>query len=105
MVFCIFKGGKYVKWIIRWISEKMDGVRAYWDGHKLYSRQGKEFPAPPHFVEGLPKVPLDGELWMGRGSYDNLMSTLKSKNGEWDLVKYFIFDLPSSQDTFASRYQ
>src|ERR1700754_1612247 len=29
-----------------WLSEKLDGVRAYWDGHRLISRLGNTFHAP-----------------------------------------------------------
>ncbi len=48
------------------LSEKLDGVRAYWDGHQFISRQGNRFHAPPWFIVGLPDVPLDGELWLAR---------------------------------------
>ena len=47
-----------------WVSEKLDGVRAYWDGESLFSRGGNRFNPPPGFVEGFPALPLDGELWM-----------------------------------------
>ena len=49
-----------------WMSEKLDGVRAYWDGHGFMSRQGNRYHAPDWFVAGLPDVPLDGELWLAR---------------------------------------
>jgi len=52
-----------------WVSEKLDGVRARWDGKQLISRGGKIFIAPAWFVQGFPNKPLDGELWMGRGHY------------------------------------
>src|SRR5213080_903258 len=45
-----------------WMSEKLDGVRAYWDGRQFLSRQGNLYHAPDWFVEGLPGVPLDGAL-------------------------------------------
>lgn len=44
------------------MSEKLDGVRAYWDGKQFLSRQGNLYLAPEWFVAGLPDVPLDGEL-------------------------------------------
>src|SRR5437879_3286425 len=49
-----------------WMSEKLDGVRAYWDGKQFLSRLGNRYHAPDWFVEGLPDVPLDGELWLAR---------------------------------------
>lgn len=45
-----------------WLSEKLDGVRAYWDGHAFISRLGNTYVAPEWFAEGLPDHPLDGEL-------------------------------------------
>ena len=49
-----------------WLSEKLDGVRAYWDGRQFLSRLGNLFHAPDWFVDGFPSVPLDGELWIDR---------------------------------------
>jgi DNA ligase-1 len=46
-----------------WMSEKLDGIRAYWDGKRLFSRQGKQLPVPSTFALGMPDIPLDGELW------------------------------------------
>src|SRR5688572_1079238 len=43
-----------------WMSEKLDGVRAYWDGRRFISRLGNPYVAPDWFVAGLPAVPLDG---------------------------------------------
>ena len=55
----------------------MDGVRAYWNGKKLMSRHGKDIECPSWFTEGLPiGVKLDGELWMGRESFDKLRGAL-----------------------------
>ena len=42
------------------VSEKLDGVRAIWDGETLRFRSGKQINAPKWFVDGLPKTPLDG---------------------------------------------
>ena len=51
------------------MSEKLDGVRAYFDGQHFYSRQGNRFYAPDWFTQGLPPIPLDGELWIGRKAF------------------------------------
>jgi len=59
-----------------WISEKLDGVRAYWDGRDFYSRQGNPFPVPEWFKEGLPTdQALDGELWCGRQKFRQVKTT------------------------------
>ncbi len=36
------------------MSEKLDGVRAYWDGKQFLSRQGNLYHAPDWFTAGLP---------------------------------------------------
>lgn len=38
-------------------------------------------PTPDWFTEALPKVPLDGELWCGRGLFHKTMSIVKKKVG------------------------
>ena len=75
-----------------WASEKYDGVRAIWNGRKLLSRHGKDLKAPAWFTKDLPKNHrLDGELWLGRGRFDELVSVIQK--GEWLAVKFLIFDL------------
>ena len=89
-----------------WASEKLDGVRAYWDGHQLLSRQGNVYPAPSWFTAGFPDHPLDGELWIGRSTFEQLISIVRTEtqnNPRWKQVKYMVFDLPDSNATFAQR--
>ena len=86
------------------MSEKMDGIRAYWDRTKLLSRRGKDISVPQWFLEDFPSIPLDGELWMGRGKYEQLIGIIKSTQRSWSEVKYVIFDLPSSKLPFESRW-
>src|SRR4051812_32021339 len=72
----------------------MDGVRAYWDGRNLISKHGRIIHAPTFFTEGLPPVTLDGELWMGRNTFEKLRAVLNSHVG-WRDVGYYIIDIPS----------
>ena len=91
-----------------WVSEKLDGVRAYWDGRRLLSRSGNRFNAPPWFVEHFPHVPLDGELWMGRGTFERLSGAVRRQipdDAEWRGIRFMVFDLPSSPATFDRRLQ
>ena len=76
-----------------WVSEKFDGVRAIWTGTRLLSRHGKDLKAPKWFTDGLPDERLDGELWMGRGTFDQLLSTIQRKGGDWAGVMFMVFDL------------
>lgn len=88
-----------------WVSEKFDGVRAIWNGRKLLSRHGKDLKAPAWFTAGLPKnVRLDGELWMGRGTFDALVSTIQTKGSDWAGVMFMVFDL-ADLGAFEARYK
>ena len=52
------------------MSEKLDGVRSYWDGSCLYSRNGHLFYPPKWFKDGLPAdMALDGELFTKRDDF------------------------------------
>ncbi len=89
-----------------WVSEKLDGVRAWWDGARLVSRGGHEIRAPGWFTAGLPAEPLDGELWLGRGRFDDLSGTVRRRvpdDGAWREVRYRVFDLPAEPGPFGAR--
>lgn len=88
-----------------WMSEKLDGVRAYWDGQRFLSRQGNEYHAPDWFIEGLPDVPLDGELWIGRKKFQRTVSIVRrqDKSDHWREVRYLVFDAPQSGGDFEER--
>ena len=80
----------YLKAILRWISEKLDGVRAFWNGSMLISRHGSKMKCPGWFVEQLPKdFSLDGELWIGRGTFEILNGTLNSNDSlGWKRIQF-----------------
>lgn len=89
-----------------WISEKYDGVRAIWDGRELRFRSGRAVPAPAWFVEGLPEQAVDGELWLGRGRFDELSAMVRKSDpvdADWRQIKYMIFELPGAPGTFTER--
>jgi DNA ligase 1 len=88
-----------------WLSEKLDGVRAYWDGKQLLSRQGNLFHAPDWFVEKLPSTPLDGELWMDRKRFQRTVSIVRrqDKSDLWREIAYVVFDSPQVDDVFERR--
>ncbi len=60
-----------------WVSEKLDGVRGLWDGKTLRFRSGNIISAPDWFLAALPPVPLDGELWLGRRSFERVSALLR----------------------------
>ena len=90
-----------------WVSEKLDGVFARWDGRVLFSRTGNRFHAPAWFVAGFPTVPLDGELWMGRGTFEKLSGVVRRQTPDdaWRQVRFMVFDLPSHRANFNARLQ
>ena len=88
------------------VSEKLDGVRAYWDGQVLRFRSGRLISAPKWFLDALPATSLDGELWMGRQSFDRVSAAVRRStpiDSEWQALKYMVFDLPGTPGTFAER--
>ena len=89
------------------VSEKYDGVRALWDGRQLRFRSGLPVAAPADFLRRLPPVPLDGELWLGRGRFEALAGLVRRQApqpGDWDAVQYMVFDLPWAEGGFARRH-
>jgi DNA ligase-1 len=87
-----------------WTSEKLDGVRAYWDGKDFITSQGNVYHAPDWFKAGLPDHPLDGELWMGRKMLQKTISVVKSGPSErWRDVTYLVFDQPAHPGVYEQR--
>lgn len=89
-----------------WLSEKYDGLRGYWDGQRLLTRGGHVVHAPSWFTAGWPAVPMDGELWAGRGRFEQALSTVRQQtpNDEaWRAIRFMVFDLPAHPGTFSQR--
>tara|TARA_B100001094_G_C18196322_1_gene811501 strand:+ start:2785 stop:3570 length:786 start_codon:yes stop_codon:yes gene_type:complete len=89
-----------------YVSEKYDGVRAYWDGRNLYTRTGRQIHPPLSWVKGWPSQPLDGELWLGRGHFENISGLVhrsKTHPRDWQKVRFMVFDMPNSEGSFAQR--
>ncbi|MCC6552394.1 MAG: DNA ligase, partial [Polyangiaceae bacterium] len=88
-----------------WMSEKLDGVRAYWDGKAFLSRLGNRYHAPDWFVAGLPDTPLDGELWGGRKKFQRTISIVRRQDGSdhWKEIAFVVFDAPALDAPFEDR--
>jgi len=111
-----------VGWIL---SEKYDGLRGIWTGKELVARPskkdgnmiGKVFNyVPQWFINLLPKgISLDGELWMGRGRFQEISGlsnykinkkvTQKHLDEIWKEVKFMVFDLPHLNKPYSERYK
>lgn len=94
--------------VVGWLmSEKLDGVRAYWDGTRLLSKNGNSFQPPSRFLHNLPPFPLEGELWGGHGTFEQTVAAVKKQqphNG-WLSLQFAIFDVPKANGSFSERIQ
>lgn len=89
------------------LSEKLDGVRALWDGTRFLSRQGNEYHAPAWFRTELPSEPLDGELWLERKAFQRTVSIVRRHDESplWRSIRYMIFDAPAHGGPFEKRIE
>mmetsp|Transcript_30385 Transcript_30385/g.49536 ORF Transcript_30385/g.49536 Transcript_30385/m.49536 type:complete len:442 (+) Transcript_30385:883-2208(+) len=101
-----WKGENVTGW---WMSEKLDGIRAYWDGLQLLSRNGAKLSAPTWFTEGLPTdLHLDGELIGDHNEYQATSKIVQSFAGgdeQWQKLTYEVFDAPSLDIPFEKRLE
>lgn len=89
-----------------WMSEKLDGVRAVWDCRTLTTRTGQPIHAPKWFLDALPAgEPLDGELWIGRGCFQQTVAVVRSHDAgeQWRRIRYAAFDAPLALGGFEDR--
>ena len=93
-----------------YVSEKLDGMRGYWDGKQLLSRQGNIIHTPSWFTHRWPHFPMDGELWLGRDKFQPLLSCVRKQVAIekktiscWRDVRFMIFDLPEHSGDFTER--
>lgn len=89
-----------------WLSEKYDGVRAFWNGQRLLTRSGQPIVAPAWFTAGWPAHPMDGELWGGHGQFEATVSTVRQQQPDdaaWRRLRFMVFDLPAHRGVFTER--
>jgi DNA ligase-1 len=89
------------------VSEKLDGVRGYWDGKRLLSKNGNPLHAPGVFYHNFPPFALEGELWGGRGTFEKTVAIVKKQQAHdgWLALKFAIFDVPQEAGGFVQRLQ
>jgi DNA ligase-1 len=99
-----YKNQDIKNWLI---SEKLDGVRAIWNGKYLVTRNNNIIKCPATWIRELPEdVSLDGELYIDRGCFNELVSIVRRElpTNKWNKVKYKVFDAPTFTGTFKERY-
>lgn len=98
-----YKGQNVGGWLA---SEKLDGVRAYWDGRNLRSRNGKILAAPGGWSAHFPPFALDGELYTARGEFEKIQSIVMDKTPSvtaWSEIKFYVFDVPEASGGLLER--
>jgi DNA ligase-1 len=98
------KGIDVAGWLM---SEKLDGVRGYWDGTQLLSKKGNPFHPPAAFIRNFPPFALEGEIWGGRRTFEKTVSIVKKQlpHDGWLELKFAIFDVPQATGGFIRRLQ
>ena len=98
-----YKGQNVGGWLA---SEKLDGVRAYWDGRNLRSRNGKILAASEGWSAHFPSFALDGELYTARGEFEKIQSIVMDKTpneAAWSDIKFYVFDVPEASGGLLER--
>ena len=94
--------------ITSWVmSEKLDGIRAYWNGVELQTRKGKKIYAPESLLKNFPSFELDGELWTKREDFENIQNIVmdKTPSKDWKNITYNIFEVPNAKGDFFQRLE
>lgn len=88
-----------------YMSEKLDGIRGYWNGKQLLTRKGNIINAPKWFTNNFPPFELDGELWSKRNNFEFIQSTVlkKTASDSWKKITYNIFEVPNQKGEFKQR--
>ena len=89
------------------MSEKLDGIRGYWDGKQLLTRKGKAIYPPAWFTQNFPPFELDGELWSRQNQFEFIQSTVldKTPSDDWKKITYNLFEVPNAIGDFPTRLQ
>jgi len=87
------------------MSEKLDGIRGYWDGKQLLSKKGNPLHPPEAFIRNFPPFALEGEIWGGRRTFEKTVSIVKKQHPHdgWLELQFAIFDVPQATGGFSGR--
>ena len=90
---------------VGWSAKKLDGVRGYWDGKILMSKNGIPFNPPAEFLKNFPAFALEGEIWGGRSTFEKTIGVVKKKKAHngWLDLKFAVFDVPEVKVRFIQR--
>ena len=97
-----YKNQNVSGWVM---SEKLDGIRGYWDGDSMYTKGGKKLSPPPELTQDFPPFALDGELWTKRQNFENIQSQVLAVGSKWEGISYHIFEVPNAKGDFLQRLE
>ena len=99
-----YKNQDITGWVM---SEKLDGIRAFWNGKNLISRSGNIIHAPLWFTKDYPSFSIDGELWSKRADFENISSIIRDKipSKQWNQITHNIFEVPNSKGNLKQRLE
>ncbi len=92
--------------VVGWVmSEKLDGIRGFWDGKKLISRGGVILNPPKSWTANFPNFAIDGELWTKRADFEGVSSIVRRKkpDSRWQKVSFNIFEVPNQKGGILQR--
>ncbi|TNH03035.1 DNA ligase [Testudinibacter sp. TR-2022] len=103
MLLDVYQGQPLDGWVM---SEKLDGVRGFWDGKQLLSRSGNRFNPPDYFIQDFPPFAIDGELFSQRGKFEKISSIIRTFDDiGWQQLKLYVFDVPNAEGDLSQRLQ
>jgi len=92
-----WQGDNPTGWLM---SEKLDGWRVIWTGSEFVTREGNVLDVPEWFKAGLPAVVLDGEIFAGRGEFNQIFGLMVAG---WHGLTFHVFDAPEVVAPFRAR--
>lgn len=84
-----------------WMSEKLDGCRAFWDKTCFRTKDSwLKIDAPKWLTARMPRdQALDGELWAGYGTFQTMRVLVQhgaASDPRWAGVRFMCFDAPTT---------
>lgn len=96
-----YKNQNIEGWVM---SEKLDGVRGFWNGKQLLSRQGYPLNPADYFIKDFPPFAIDGELFSDRGEFESISATVRGSEPKgWYKLKLYVFDVPNEKGDLYKR--
>ncbi|PJG85266.1 DNA ligase [Conservatibacter flavescens] len=98
-----YKNEDLQNWVM---SEKLDGIRGYWNGTALFTRNNTPLSPPHYFTQHFPPFAIDGELFSQRNQFEEISSIVRSQEDKgWDKLKLYVFDVPHAEGDLFQRLQ